>query len=212
MRTQEVSIYTFDELSDDAKNTARDWWREGAMHDDWYDSIYCDAERVANILGIEFDQKQVPLMNGTSRTDPKIWFSGFYSQGDGACFEGDYSYSSGSCKRIREYAPQDSVLHGIADDLARVQKPHFYQLRASCQHSGHYYHSGCMRVSVERADDPWRDIGDDETAIRDALRAFADWIYSQLESEYEYQMSEESIDETICANGYEFTACGDIVF
>ncbi len=45
-------------------------------------------------------------------------------------------------------------------------------------------------------------------AIDRALRDFADWIYSQLEKEYEYQMSNECVDENIRANEYEFTEEG----
>lgn len=192
MRIMEVRLFTFDELSDAAKEKARQSYREGALDYEWYDFVYDDAKRVGKILGIEID---------------KIWFSGFWSQGDGACFEGSYSYAKESSKRIREYAPQDTTLHGIADNLVKAQKPQFYQLTANTTHSGRYQHSGCMRVNVEHADDPYRDI--DSDSIVDELRGFADWVYSQLETEYEYLMSDECVDESILANGYEFDESGN---
>jgi len=57
-------------------------------------------------------------------------------------------------------------------------------------------------------DDRWRDIGSTEDDIKKALRDFADWIYRQLEREYEYQTSDEQADEAIRANGYTFTEYG----
>jgi hypothetical protein len=46
MRTETVNIYKFNELSDKAKDSARDWWREGALDYGWWESIYEDAERI----------------------------------------------------------------------------------------------------------------------------------------------------------------------
>lgn len=48
MRTETIkrNIYTFDELSDKAKEKARDWWRELAAWDDWHEYICEDAERI----------------------------------------------------------------------------------------------------------------------------------------------------------------------
>ena len=36
MKTVEIGIYTFDELSEDAKERARDWYRESARMPDRY--------------------------------------------------------------------------------------------------------------------------------------------------------------------------------
>jgi hypothetical protein len=46
MRTETINIYKFDELSDRAKDRARDWWREGALHYDWWDCTYEDAAQI----------------------------------------------------------------------------------------------------------------------------------------------------------------------
>lgn len=210
-RTVESTVFQFDELSDTAKEHARDWWRS-CESQDWHDSEYIldDAKAIAEILGIEFNTRQVPLMNGSTRPEPNIYWSGFWSQGDGACFEGSYAYKAGSCKAIRAYAPTDKTLHEIADNLRDIQRKYFYQLRATCRHSGRYQHSGCMSVDVEHADDCWRDIGDAEDDIQDELRNFADWIYSQLETAYFYSMSEKNVDENIRANEYEFDENGTI--
>jgi hypothetical protein len=46
MRTAQINYYKFDELSDKAKERALDWWRQGALDHDWWESIYDDAARV----------------------------------------------------------------------------------------------------------------------------------------------------------------------
>lgn len=49
---------------------------------------------------------------------------------------------------------------------------------------------------------------EDERQIVEAFRDLARWLYRQLEREYEYQTSDEAIDETILANEYTFTETG----
>ena len=46
MRTETINIYKFNELSDKAKDRARDWWRERAFDYGWWECIYEDAERI----------------------------------------------------------------------------------------------------------------------------------------------------------------------
>lgn len=42
------------------------------------------------------------------------------------------------------------------------------------------------------------------------MKDFARWIYKQLEPDWDYQTSDEAIEESINANEYEFTADGKI--
>jgi hypothetical protein len=46
IETTTRALYKFDELSDKAKDKARDWWKEVALGYEWWDFIYEDAERV----------------------------------------------------------------------------------------------------------------------------------------------------------------------
>lgn len=204
MRTISVNVLTFDELSDDAKDRARGWAREAGPHDDWWDSVYEDAVVVAEILGIHIDKK--PLGGGV---DHAIYFSGFGAQGDGASYTGAYQYAPRAPARIREYAPKDAGLHHLADDLQAVQRPFFYRLTAGIKQSGRYVHSNAMRISVSTSDSPATRVdGSAEHSVQWVLRAFADWIYQQLESEYTYLTSDPVVDEMLIANGYEFTEDG----
>jgi hypothetical protein len=81
-----TTVYQFPELSDVAKEKARSWYRELGPHDDWWDAVYEDFERICEILGIRLKTTPVRLMGGGTRAKPCIWFSGFWSQGDGACY------------------------------------------------------------------------------------------------------------------------------
>lgn len=189
MREKVTKVYEFDELSDEAKEKARAWYRESAFGYDWYDSVYEDAKTCGALIGIDIE---------------KIYFSGFSSQGDGACFEGEYRYKKGALKAIKEHAPKDTELHNIAMELQKEQRKYFYSLVAHTKQRGHYHHSGCMHVDTQ---DQYGEI--DLDGIKDQLRYFADWIYSQLEKEYDFLNSDAEVDESIIANEYEFTEEGE---
>ncbi len=110
-------------------------------------------------------------MGGGTRRKSCIWFRGFWSQGDGSCWEGFYAYRKNATAKIRAYAPQDTTLHDIADALQAVQRRNFYQLRAEVSHREHYYHEYCMAISVERDSPTYQDMTQDaEESVAEALR------------------------------------------
>ena len=187
-----VTLYTFDELSDESKEKAREWAREW-MSEDFdqlgADSVIDDAKEIGKLMGIDIDH---------------VYYSGFWSQGDGAQFTGFYSYAKDSVKKVIEYAPQDTELHRIVKALFNLQKPNFYRLQASVKHSGHYSHAFCTSIDV--SPDDITDSTSEE--LKEILRDYMHWIYRQLEKEYEYQMSDEQIDDTIKANEYTFEEDG----
>lgn len=205
----ETLVYTLDELDERAKARARDWYRQTLHHDDWHDVVFEDFERVCEILGVELATRPVRLHGGGVRHRPCIWSSGFASQGDGACFEGQYSYRKGAARKIRAYAPKDQRLVAIADQLQRIQRQNLYALVARITHRGRYFHEHSMEISVERASQTWQPpIKGAEEATCEALRDLALWLYRQLEREHEFQMSSDIVDEGLRANGYTFTEEG----
>lgn len=222
--THTYELFQFDELSDRAKEAAREWYRQASCHDEWWDSVYDDALQMAEILGIEVDYRYHDGRRGRPGwKEPKIWFSGFSFQGDGACWEGRYRYAAGALKKLQDEAPafykdeagakqpipSNIELHRIAKALQDVQRRHFYKLEARSTHRGHYNHSGCMSIEVQDIDDPYRDLGDAEDDIKEALRDFADWIYRRLEDEYNWLNSDEQVDESIRCNEYTFDEDGN---
>lgn len=203
--TREITVYQFDELSDKAKEKAREWYRDGQLDYDWWEFVYELADTAAKHLGIDIDRKD--------KHTPAIYFSGFWSQGDGACFEGSYRYKKGwRSALLHEFGPGDTLneLLSIGQSLQAAQARQFYKLEATCWCHGSYQHSGCMSVDVTHADSLYRDVGDAEDELRDALRAFADWVYDCLESEHDWLTDDEQVDESIRANGYEFLENGSL--
>jgi hypothetical protein len=202
VRTETITLYTYEELSEEAKKEARAWYRRASEGDNFFaECVIEDAVECGRILGISINTRKNSI-------EPAVYWSGFWSQGDGASFEGSWRYAKGSTKAIRKHAPSDTTLHGIADRLAYAAKKTFYMVSAevACATS-HYSHSGCMQVEVRMEINAHNEEVEEE--ITQALRDFADWIYRQLEKGYEYQNSDEVVAENIIANEYEFTENGN---
>ena len=197
MRTESITIYKFDELSEKAKEKAIEWYRSDGFNYEWWDAVYEDAKEIGKIMGITIE---------------RIFFSGFWSQGDGACFEGSYKYEVGSVKNLKAYAPQDKMLHQIAIDLSKAQQPAFYKLFAIIKQQGTYLHEMSTVVETHDMDeicayDVVERLSED---ITEALRDFMRWIYRSLKKEYEWLSGNEQITETIRRNAYEFTINGEL--
>lgn len=209
MQTVAINIFSLSELTDAAKEAAREWYRTNvACEGQWYESVYEDAASVADILGIDLRTRKVAFRNGETRYDGiNIMFSGFSCQGDGAQFVGSYCYAKGASKEIREYAPQDEELHRIADELQAIQRKHFYRIAATVQHSGHYSHEYCTDIDVNLGDYKYPSL-DVQKEVAETLRSFMRWIYRSLEKEYDWKRSDEVVDEEIEANDFKFTDNG----
>ena len=178
--------YKFDELDDTAKERAITLYRNDNPSldgSDWYDYIFEDVKSVARILGIEIDH---------------IYFSGFWSQGDGACFEGRYEYPDSKSESIPK---DDQDLNDIKNELDRIQQQYPDQpLYAEItHHSPHYYHEHSTQIDTEIED------------VASPLRDFMVWIYKRLEAEYDYLQLDKSIVEAITANEYEFSKEGVLI-
>lgn len=195
MRTETIKIYKYDELpTDKAKEKARNWWRKFLYTDssDWQ-NIYDEAKHIGSLFGLEIG---------------KIYFSGFWSQGDGASFDGEYKFKKGAVKAIEDYTSSEE-LSRIVRALYRVQRLYSYKLEATCKTKGHYCNSSSMQVDVWSLSYYDTDLSDAEDDIKSLLRGFADWIYKQLKDDYEYQSNVENVEEAIRANEYEFYENGD---
>lgn len=226
-RTVESTVYQFDKLDEHAKERAREWYRTASASDfDDFNAgvIIDDAANMADMFGLDIRQRRVTLMDKSTRSEPAVYYSGFWSQGDGASFIGRYAYKRGCVRAVESDAPSvwidrdtgvrttcdtNARLGRIVRELTDVQRRNFYQLTAQItrSHGAHYAHEMTMSIDVERADE--RPVSDaDADVVRDALRDFARWIYRGLESEYEYQNADAQVDENIRANDYEFTEDG----
>lgn len=202
-RVIEKTIYQFDELSDRAKERARDWFRESGGPED-FEYVIDDAVTIGELMGISFDTRTVQLMGGGTRQEPKVYWSLGYCQGDFASFEGTYSYTAGAAKAVRGHAGVDKELHRIVDTLQDAQRRHFYKLGARCRST----HHNNQTVEAYHRDNEYLDIGSAGDEVEQALKDFSAWIYDQLRTEDEWRNADEQVDESIVANEYEFDEDG----
>ena len=223
MRIKQTKVYQYDELSDKAKEKARDWYRKGNCDDTyWSECVIEDAATIAEFLGLDINQTAYKTMGGETKYKPTVYFSGFWSQGDGACVEGTWRASDVKVDELKEYAPQDKELHRIVDGLAEIAKEYpdgYFKVR----HRGHYSHSGCTAFDVELPTEQENELeydspeykllqvklGEDEETLIELARDFMNWIYRQLEKEWDYQNSDEQVEESIRCNAYEFLETGE---
>lgn len=194
--TIEKTVYAYSELSESAKQKARDWWLSGYEGDtEW---IIGEAKEAAEMLGISLKEKG---------KDTAVYWRASYSQGDGASFEGVYEYRKGALADIRAHYPQDETLQQIAADLQEAQRRAFWSLRASVTSRRD------TSISVDVSDIRTR-YGDTtperEQAVSEAMRDFSEWIYRLAVATYEGQTSEEAIADSMAANEYRFDEHGRI--
>jgi hypothetical protein len=212
-RVIETTVYQFDELSDKAKERARDWCR-GWICDDWQPN-YTEFKDVAERLGVEFKDETYHVTGraGVFRR-PDINYSVGDGRSDFCTFSGYWEYNIQATSLVREYASLDTDLHDIADELQRAwtmaRLAGAEELRARMRACSRGYGSYTMDVEVESDLDDGED-GTPEpvaTTVGEQMKAFAGWMLKRMQEEYEYQYSDENVDETIRANEYEFDEDG----
>jgi hypothetical protein len=172
-------------------------------HIEWWDAVYDDFKADMDNIGIEVDD---------------IYFSGFCSQGDGACFEGRVGDWPKFLESVGYTCPALITLAAEAWGF-------------SVKHSGHYYHENCTHFSSDMVSpDDYSESEMDEfvyahspyktdiqnaafvailqdynfSSLHDELEeAFKDHmrdLYNRLEVEYDALTSDESVLESLHAN------------
>ncbi len=194
--------YSFAQLSKEAKEAARDWFRET---DDLSDLL---SETLANDLSDHF-----------GITGCKIFFGLNHCQGDGVCFHGR--------PEITNWSQQDETLKAMLTELnglaglMNFKEPSF---SIDIQHTGNYCHAYSMDLTLQwvEADDGWndqeqepwqQDISDKVNALEKYLQERIIAVAHELEkigyAEIEYHESDEYIAESADANDYRFTKKGE---
>lgn len=162
----------------------------------WWDCVYEDFREDMKAVGIVVT---------------RMYFSGFWSQGDGACFEGWLD-------NVRTYLD-----HHHKDQYPMIRKllEHGGGLYVSCEHRGHYCHEHsttfcrdndtltCLLPQPtefhEAVVEQWQDkldeeLDDFEADVTEQWRTYMRDLYHKLEEEYEYLVSDEAVWESIVAN------------
>ena len=162
MRVIETQVYQFDELNEQAKEKARDWYRQRALDYDWWEYIYDDATTIGlTITNFDLDRNR---------------------------------HATGKLlKSVKEVCQLIHTNHGDACDT--------YQLATE-------YLDKITHVEQAESNDE-ADHDDEREEIAEHFeQAMLEEYSIMLQHEYEYQLSDEQIDESIRANEYEFTESG----
>jgi hypothetical protein len=190
MKTKTITVktYTFDELSNEVKEKVLERYRDiNVDYDGWHDFIIDDWKAKLEGLGYE---------------DVKIYYSGFYGRGDGACFEASVD--------IEKWIKKHKAGKRFRKLLNEVRAGYYAYIWI--KHNGWYYHEKSAYTDYE---------GESELSEKaySQLKEMADWIeeerydlskeiYKDLEKEYEYLLSDEAVIDTIKANDFEFLEDG----
>jgi hypothetical protein len=204
MKTIELKLYKFDELSEEVQAKVIEKNRDINVHDDWHE-----------FTTEEWITEEIPS-RGFEAT--KIYYSGFWSQGDGAMFE----YDGINNDLLKEFV--DNILIGT-EPLSAMRKQWILNnvsVSAWGKHRGHYHHEKCCSHSITwEADNgclhwstnfyQWLEsFADDfEVFIIDKYEDICRDLYKSLEEDYDYFTSDEQIIESLRENNYDFTEDGD---
>ena len=206
MRTETINIYKFDELTEETQQKVIENYRLNTIF--YHEDIIEDICEICEKFGLNVKQTYGKNIAGNTIYAPSIYFSGFSSQGDGANFEGVYSYTQKGClKKIKSEYPNDTELHKIVEALQNIQKRYFYSLKSYINPIGRYFNISVDTEHIEGFEISKNVCGDMEEIMNDITH----WIYKRLETEYEYIMSDEYIIEEINTNDYEFHEDGTMV-
>ena len=184
MKTTLTTTCTFSELSEEQQKEYFDNNPDKFTPSyDWYEFVIDSEKSILESLGFY---------------DVKIYFSGFWSQGDGAQFLGNWSYNKGLLKRVRGEYPECKAVQYLAEVLTEVAKECFYQNTFKISPFGNHSHE--MATSFDFHDfyvgDDRRYMSDDqEERVKDACRDYMRDIYKTLEKEYNYLSSWEYAKE-----------------
>lgn len=187
MRKATVKVYSFNELSDEIKEKVLTVYRDfNTEIGNWYEPIQEGFIEDLEKLGY---------------SDIKTYYSGFWSQGDGACFEGQVSLLDWlqSHKLKTQFKNLNTYLKEYGDDYLSIRQV------------GRYYHSGSMAVVDDVHTETKKQSDELDEVIKlieTEIEEMADKYYNNLERYYEELTTDEAVAEAIVENDLEFTVDG----
>ena len=205
-------VYYLPELSERAKAKILDEYRHiNVQGIDWWDLSYMNAKHIGKCLGFNIKE---------------IYHSGFSSQGDGACFVGNYFSNKMDIDELLSYAPQDKKLTQIgqglmamhlAEKMRNAGHPDRRNSHIECSpivatfsHRGRYYREHSVHIDM-RLTSEFDGQGKLYQEFTELCRDFMRWIYRRLESEYDYLISDELVAYTLMDNNMLFTEFGEFI-
>ena len=207
MRTIEVKLYSFDELSEEAKEKAISYFRDSESSDPYFiQDANKTFERFADIFSIHWRniEYREPYRNeyDIKLNDDILHLTGqrlatyIWNNYKRDLFKGKY-YSLWSKKDV------SFKHHKNGHPVLKTRYSKIF-LSNSCVLTGVCYDEDILTPIYEFLDNPL-DI-DFETLLNDCIYS----LCHSVESEIEYRLSDEAIIETIQDNEYEFTEDGEL--
>lgn len=190
MQTISVELFSVNELSEKARQKAIEKYRNYGDVD-----LTCTVEYIEEILtclGFE---------------SPKISYTGFCSQGDGLSFTSDnWQYKKGMLDSIKQATTNKDVLEW-AHCLYSESKDTFFRLSFCVERiSSRYSHSNTVTVANYHYD-----LSDKQIEWLNHIKnGLCLVFYRMLEKDYDYQLSDEYIIESLSSNDVLFLESGKV--
>jgi len=189
MKEVSLKIYTVDELDEKVRNAVIEEYRDILTDDDWWEPIYEGFREDMEALGLEGE----------------LYFSGFWSQGDGACFVSDTVDTDLLVRKLYESGhdiPEDALLYS-GDYSIRISK-------VDESFANQYSHEYTIEAVITNEGDriPTTDITKLENVLTEWIRSECKLVYKNLEKFYEELVTDEAVLETIRENEWMFTESG----
>ena len=190
MRIKETKVYEFDELSEEAKESAINDFRENREYF-WGD----DNEKTLNAFVEHF-----------SFIGLKDWSYGSYNGSDGVYFtyDDELDLENMSAYRFYKYLLNNGYLE-IKELYGKKDK--YIKLNDNCCLTGYCMDIDILEPILNLMKNP---LYYNLTAYEVIELCFSNWIKSCV-SDMEYTYTDEAIEEDIKINDYEFTIEGDLV-
>lgn len=194
-------VYTYDELSDEAKEKVKDWFLDIRREDDG---------------GIFQDSCMDTLNEVFPNSDVKIEYSLSYSQGDGFNTYGTLSVDDLLNVDLSRYPFKDSNITPLSDkDAIKAVCEKADVTSIALPENRRYGYSMADRIEVVPDYDV--ELTDEETALLSELEKFAQDVMGLLNSQFEssgydyfYETTDEEVADWANANDYEFTEDGKL--
>lgn len=194
---QEYLVYSLDELSEEARKKAIEDYRQGSSESMNLDCETSEMKRLLKMFGFN---------------DVKLYYSGFWSQGDGASFVGGYRHVAGGLKAVKEEFTGTWFKDVIEylELLEAINKKCFYSLLYRIDSRGNYCHANTMNIHYIDDYRGNRDFSKYEDELLEYVRGIANTFYRMLEKAYDGYLSDESLIQDIEDNEYEFYEDGEM--